>query len=552
MTLPDPLTSRAVLIGISEYTHLSPLPAVANNLQMLASLLQRPDLWGLPAAHCTVVHNPTSIDAMMDPLWQAREEARDTLLVYFAGHGLMHSVESDLYLTLVDSYRDRMYSAVAYDTVRNEIRASFARRKIVILDCCYSGLALGLLGPEDAAERVANGARINGTYLMTATAENKTATGGLDTYTAFTGELIHLIKEGIPEQPELLELDTIFHHARASLRDKGLPIPQKRESNLAAHITLVRNRAHKSQKQVTLKESYGPIEGIRVGAIFNNRRALHDAGVHRPLQAGICGTAERGGAESIVVSGGYKDDEDHGDVIIYTGHGGRDPNTGVQIKDQSSEDSGNAALIMSMMTGLPVRVIRGSGGNKRFSPPAGYSYDGLFTVADYWTKRSVNGPNVLQFRLEQIEGSPPEKATAHRLSRKLPPGRREEIAPGIYADRLLAAKIKQIYDYACQVCSVVLEVPGGLRFSTTVHIRGLEQPHLGPDNEANMLCLCPNHRDLFKYGAITIEDDFRVIDQTDGEPIGKLTLKHDIDRDHLRYHRQHHTLGHRRLTDSLD
>jgi putative restriction endonuclease len=30
------------------------------------------------------------------------------------------------------------------------------------------------------------------------------------------------------------------------------------------------------------------------------------------------------GAESIVVSGGYKDDKDFGDVIVYTGHGGQD------------------------------------------------------------------------------------------------------------------------------------------------------------------------------------------------------------------------------------
>lgn len=551
MSLPDPLTSRAVLIGTSEYTHLNDLPAVANNLQALSKLLQRTDLWGLPEEHCVVVHNPASVQEMMDPLYQACTEARDTLIVYFAGHGLLHSVESDLYLTLTNSRQDRMYSAVAYDAVRNELRASLARRKIVILDCCYSGRALDLMSADDATDRVANSAQVAGTFLMTATAENKTALGGLDTYTAFTGELIHLIKEGIPDQDEFLQIDTIFGHARASLRDKGLPVPQKRESNFAAQIVLVRNRAHEKQKRYEVKEFYGPIQGIPPGTLFPNRRALHNAGVHRPLQAGICGTAERGGAESIVVSGGYKDDQDYGDVIIYTGHGGRDPNTGQQVRDQSPDDPGNAALIKSMMTGLPVRVIRGSGGNPQYSPTSGYSYDGLFTVADYWTKPGVDGPTVLQFRLEHIDGGSARASGAHHPSRKLPPGRREEVAPGVYADRLLAAELKQLYDHACQVCDTVLEVPGGLRFAATVHIRGLEQPHLGPDDKANMLCLCPNHRDLFKYGAIVIEDDFSVIDQTDGEPIGKLTLKHDIDRAHLQYHRQHHTLGHRRLYDEL-
>jgi putative restriction endonuclease len=34
---------------------------------------------------------------------------------------------------------------------------------------------------------------------------------------------------------------------------------------------------------------------------------------------------------SIVLSGGYVDDEDLGDMIIYTGEGGRDAATGRQI-----------------------------------------------------------------------------------------------------------------------------------------------------------------------------------------------------------------------------
>jgi hypothetical protein len=55
--------------------------------------------------------------------------------------------------------------------------------------------------------------------------------------------------------------------------------------------------------------------------------------VHRRLQAGIAGT-EAGGAESIVLSGGYMDDIDEGEVIIYTGQGGQDPVTRQQIADE--------------------------------------------------------------------------------------------------------------------------------------------------------------------------------------------------------------------------
>ena len=66
------------------------------------------------------------------------------------------------------------------------------------------------------------------------------------------------------------------------------------------------------------------VNGYPVGSHFENRAALAKAGVHRHRQAGISGSASKG-ADSIVLSGGYEDDEDHGDVIVYTGYGGRDP-----------------------------------------------------------------------------------------------------------------------------------------------------------------------------------------------------------------------------------
>lgn len=72
--------------------------------------------------------------------------------------------------------------------------------------------------------------------------------------------------------------------------------------------------------------SIGEVQGVVSGELFESRRELYDQGVHRALQAGIVGKGGEG-AESIVLSGGYVDDRDDGDVIIYTGEGGRDPNT---------------------------------------------------------------------------------------------------------------------------------------------------------------------------------------------------------------------------------
>ncbi len=79
---------------------------------------------------------------------------------------------------------------------------------------------------------------------------------------------------------------------------------------------------------------YGHIPDYPPGTLFETRADLSYAGVHRPRIAGICGSG-RQPAESIVLSGGYEDDEDYGDEIVYTGHGGRDTETGKQITHQT-------------------------------------------------------------------------------------------------------------------------------------------------------------------------------------------------------------------------
>jgi putative restriction endonuclease len=71
---------------------------------------------------------------------------------------------------------------------------------------------------------------------------------------------------------------------------------------------------------------FGEVLGIKEGQKFVSRKALIEAGLHRSIQHGIDGNGNEGVA-AIVVSGGYEDDRDFGDEIIYTGHGGNNPTT---------------------------------------------------------------------------------------------------------------------------------------------------------------------------------------------------------------------------------
>ena len=69
------------------------------------------------------------------------------------------------------------------------------------------------------------------------------------------------------------------------------------------------------------RNRFGPVIGVREGQIFENRMALSLAGVHAPTQNGISGT-QVAGCDSIVLNGAYRD-EDHGDLIIYSGENPR-------------------------------------------------------------------------------------------------------------------------------------------------------------------------------------------------------------------------------------
>ena len=101
------------------------------------------------------------------------------------------------------------------------------------------------------------------------------------------------------------------------------------------------------------------------------------------------------------MAGGYEDDEDHGDVIIYAGNGGRNNRTGVQVADQQLAGP-NLALLSSYQQNLPIRVIRGASGNTEFSPVQGYRYDGLFRIESYWRARGRSGFMVCYFRLMKV------------------------------------------------------------------------------------------------------------------------------------------------------
>ena len=291
---------------------------------------------------------------------------------------------------------------------------------------------------------------------------------------------------------------------------------------------------------------FGEIRDEPVGRVYPDRTAVRAAGLHRHEQAGISGNYADG-ADAIVVSGGYKDDRDHGDWILYTGQGGRD-SAGRQIADQALT-RGNRALVLSEERGLPVRVIRGARGDKKYSPATGYRYDGLFSVLRHWVEDSIDGPSIYRYELRQLDSEgawtvPDGSDTTRDTKVGTPPrgndspARQASVVQRLVRNSAVTQYIKELYDYRCQFCGVRLEVDASA-YAEGAHIRPLGGKHRGEDTIGNVLCLCPNDHVLFDKGGLYIDEEHRIVGKGAGAKRSSLQLLHALDFENVAYHRDH-------------
>ena len=276
-------------------------------------------------------------------------------------------------------------------------------------------------------------------------------------------------------------------------------------------------------------------ESIPEGSIFDSRKDVKVAGLHKYLVHGISEDKETGYAFSIVVAGGYIDDEDMGDEIIYTGEGGRN-DKGQHIKDQVLS-KGNKALILNENDSIPVRVIRKKDPKNPYAPNDNYRYDGLYRVDHHMFIRGREGYRIYRYRLLKIK-----EFSNYIIPKKdiklLPDGNQEPKVKDVVTyrtirDTKLSKEIKNLYEFKCQVCGIQIKVDSGY-YAEAAHIKALGKPHNGPDTPDNIICLCPNHHVMFDKNVFSINDDLSLLGID-----GKITLKagHDLNKEYLSYHR---------------
>ncbi|GAA5207689.1 hypothetical protein GCM10023323_24230 [Streptomyces thinghirensis] len=237
----DPSRSRAVLIGTSNFAEPARwprLPAVESNIEDLRRTLTHPRLWGLAQEHCTTFLNATDAGAVAEVISTAAMEAEDTLLVYYAGHGA--TTDNELLLTLSSTTSLNIsFRTLSYNVVKNIVRQRRAQHAVILLDCCFSGMAHSM---GDVPSFLHQQMSMTSAFVFTSSARDSVSLSPPgERHTAFTGELIKVLEKGIPDAPAWLSLGSITRTVTEGLRNRRMPVPLHSQTGLADQLALARN-----------------------------------------------------------------------------------------------------------------------------------------------------------------------------------------------------------------------------------------------------------------------------------------------------------------------
>ncbi|KAJ6852967.1 histone-lysine N-methyltransferase, H3 lysine-9 specific SUVH1-like [Iris pallida] len=195
-----------------------------------------------------------------------------------------------------------------------------------------------------------------------------------------------------------------------ALRRRVLQLDEAKDATRRADLK-VGNVMMNNDLRVNKAKRVGPVPGIEVGDMFYFRFEMLLVGLHSQVMAGIdrmtakFGNEEDTVAIGIVSAGGYENEEEDVDVLIYSGQGGASGRNDKMIVDDQKLERGNLALERSLHWANGIRVIRSA---KDPSSPTVkiYIYDGIYKVRESWIEKGKSGFNMFKFKLLREPGQP--------------------------------------------------------------------------------------------------------------------------------------------------
>ncbi|MBD2497232.1 caspase, EACC1-associated type [Nostoc sp. FACHB-280] len=217
----------ALLIGISEYQEptLAPLPKAVEDVEAMRRVLENPEMGGFDDVK-TLTNTPRQEMAEAIEELYAKCQKDDLVLLYFSGHGVTVD-NGEFYfstrITRKDSGKLRTASAIAAKDVHGWMNSSKSKRRVVILDCCFSGaFAKGVtakdIGTIDLQQQLGG----EGTAILTASTSTQYAFASdeLD-LSIYTQYLVEGIEKGAADKDGdgLIAVDELHDYAKTKVQE---------------------------------------------------------------------------------------------------------------------------------------------------------------------------------------------------------------------------------------------------------------------------------------------------------------------------------------------
>lgn len=174
----------------------------------------------------------------------------ETVLFYFSGHGVIGTKDFNVYMPAVDSFESYIETeGISITRIREIIKSCRSKRKIVILDFCYSGSIHGAMNVNSNGAVLTAIDKIKGAYIMTSATASTPSFYDVDNPSRpsyFTEALIKILTFGLNSEQEYITTDKLFE----SLCDELLKIedrviiPQKSLFDNADKILVCKNKLY--------------------------------------------------------------------------------------------------------------------------------------------------------------------------------------------------------------------------------------------------------------------------------------------------------------------
>ncbi|MBP2328818.1 WD40 repeat protein [Kibdelosporangium banguiense] len=273
-------------MGTGGHEQGSMLPGVPSIAPTVAALGQTfVDYCGLAPGNLTTVLDPGTPNELGEALMAAATRATDTLVLYFVCHGVIGN-GGRLYLATLATtdigHGLLRYQAFPYEDLREVVEQTTARSTVVVLDCCFAGRAHGVTG--NVMDSLSATAQEKGFYLLAAAGRDEHAWAPEnERHTAFSGEVIRLLRNGDPGGPDVFTLDQVYQALSAKLADKGFPRPRRQAADHTDMRPFARNAAARPPKPEPDRGDEGsPYRGLAyfrpedAGYFFGRDRLIDD------------------------------------------------------------------------------------------------------------------------------------------------------------------------------------------------------------------------------------------------------------------------------------